>query len=175
VAYRRIWAFIVDAITYAVLASPALYLCVGEAFANRPVEGSSGFWTAYAVFVGYTGLEVITGFSVGKSMVDLRILNGDGRPASLAQRLARWVVKYFFVQIMFVGESVGLVDYGTRKVAGVFNADLLMPLCLVQACCSLATVVLTAGSRSIHDLCAGTAVGRLRDRRGFPALAARGT
>src|SRR4051794_20238355 len=78
---------------FVVLSSPLLLYCYAQSWGNNAHEGSPEYWLTYAVFVACTGCEALTGASVGKWVVTLRVLDAKTMGPVHWRASARWLLK----------------------------------------------------------------------------------
>jgi uncharacterized RDD family membrane protein YckC len=85
-------------------------------------DGAGGAtWAVYwgATFGMFVILQGLTGWSIGKLVTGIRVVQEDGRPAGIVKALVRWllwIVDAFPYVLPLVGFIVGLSTVGHRRV-----------------------------------------------------------
>ena len=118
-------------------------------------------WTVAATVLGllYGLIEGFTGWSPGKLILGIRVVDESGQRAPVGKLLLRYLVKYSGSVLAFAGLVAG--------ASVLSSAGQLVALGIVVGC----FLVLGKARQALHDKIAGTAVLRKSDI-GAPAPAA---
>jgi uncharacterized RDD family membrane protein YckC len=164
---RRLIAFAIDMVAFAVLASPLLLYCFAESFRNAVLEGSAAYWGIYGMFVATTGIEAFTTRSIGKWVVGARVLDSTTfRPAPL-RAAVRWLLKLLPVHCFVI--IMGLAGHGNDLDDSV--VDCLALAMYAYPPLQLLVITLTSSKRGPHDFCTRTGVyQQARAASGFPVV-----
>ena len=126
--WRRIAAFLIDAVVLAIIAIPFLEFTRGTTIQNGNElhtfkVGMSGIrpliWAAVS-FVYFMGMESVLARTLGKMVLGIRVIRQDGRPCSfgsvLVRNLVRIVDAFPYVIPYLVGFIILAATDGQRRL-----------------------------------------------------------
>ncbi len=160
----RLGAFSIDVVFVLILsfaAVPAMGALLGPGFVPQDASLAASLTMARGAVIGavYFLIEGLTGASIGKMILKLKVGRPDGQPGSVGLFLLRWAIKNVGNLVAIVGAALALAALGPGLPIFLIGVGNVLGLIVILGC----FLALRQSKQALHDVLARTAVYRRDD------------